>query len=41
MKRHFLDDAKAKITDKTGESMYVLYNQETKEVYLQIESEGF
>lgn len=41
MKIHFLDDAKAKITDKTGESMYVLYNQETKEVYLQIESEGF
>lgn len=41
MKIHFLDDAKAKITDKTGESMYVLYNQETKEVYLEIEPEGF
>lgn len=41
MRIEFLGDAKAKITDKCGDSMFVLYNQERKEVYLQIEPEEF
>lgn len=41
MKIEYLNDTKAKITDKCGESMFVLYSQERKEVYLQIEPEEF
>ena len=41
MRIEFLGDAKAKITDKCGDSMFVFYNQERKEVYLQIEPEEF
>lgn len=41
MQIEYLGDAKAKITDKSGDSMFVLYSQERKEVYLQIEPEEF
>lgn len=41
MKIEYLNDTKAKITDKCGDSMFVLYSQERKEVYLQIEPEEF
>lgn len=41
MRIEYLGDTKAKITDKSGDSMFVLYSQERKEVYLQIEPEEF
>lgn len=41
MRIEYLSDTKAKITDKCGDSMFVLYSQERKEVYLQIEPEEF
>lgn len=41
MRIEYLNDTKAKITDKCGDSMFVLYSQERKEVYLQIEPEEF
>lgn len=41
MRIEFLGDAKAKITDKCGDSMFVIYEKERKEVHLQIEPEEF
>lgn len=41
MRIEFLGDEKAKITDKCGDSMFVIYDKERKEVHLQIEPEEF